>query len=68
MVSSNKARLVIDGSEYRGGPKTIPLVICGAGKVDGRFLPENMSLTGFQGMAAHIVYRTGSMELELTAR
>jgi hypothetical protein len=68
LVSSEKARLVIDGSQYRGGPKTIPLVICGARKVDGRFLPENMSLTGFQGMAAHIVYRTGSMELELTAR
>ena len=68
LVSSNKARLVIDGSQYRGGPKTIPLVICGAGKVDGRFLPKNMSLTGFQGMTGRIVYRIGSMELELTAR
>jgi hypothetical protein len=67
LVSSEKARLVIDGSQYRGGPKTIPLVICGARKVEGRFLPENMSLTGFQGMTARIVYRTGSMELELTA-
>jgi hypothetical protein len=68
LVSSEKARLVIDGSQYRGGPKTIPLVICGARKVDGRFLPENMSLTGFQGMTGRIVYRAGSMELELTAR
>ena len=68
LVSSNKARLVIDGSLYSGGPKTIPLVICGAGKVDGRFLPKNMSLTGFQGMTGRIVYRAGSMELELTAR
>ena len=65
--ADHEARLQIDGSQYRGGTKTIPLVICGAQKMEGRFQPASVSLTGFQGVTARVVNRPGSIDLELTA-
>ncbi len=68
MVRNDQSRLVIDGTQYRGGPKTIPLVVCGADlTAKSRFTPEQVSFTGFDGVVPRLAFRSGGMDLVLEA-
>ncbi len=67
-MRNNQARLVIDGSQYRGGPKTIPLVVCGADLTEkSRFAPRQMSFTGFAGVLPRLAFHSGGIDLVLEA-
>jgi hypothetical protein len=64
LVRHYQAQLIVDGSQYRGGPKTIPLVVCGAVLEDkGTFTPEQVHLQGFSGMVPRIVHGPGGIDL-----
>ena len=68
MVRNDQSRLVIDGTQYRGGPKTFPLVVCGADlTAKSRFTPEQVSFTGFDGVVPRLAFRSGGMDLVLEA-
>jgi ferric-dicitrate binding protein FerR (iron transport regulator) len=68
IVRNNQARLVIDGTQYRGGPKTIPLVVCGADLTEkSRFAPKQMSFTGFAGVLPRLAFHLGGIDLVLEA-
>lgn len=68
IVRNNQARLVIDGTQYRGGPKTIPLVVCGADLIEkSRFAPKQMSFTGFDAVLPRLAFHSGGIDLVLEA-
>lgn len=69
LVHNTAAKLVIDGSQYRGGPKTIPLVVCGGVLEDRQaFPPEQVSLEGFNSMVPRLVHHPGGIDLVIEAR
>ncbi|MBK8035993.1 MAG: hypothetical protein IPK22_02490 [Verrucomicrobiaceae bacterium] len=63
-----EAQLVIDGSQYRGGAKVIPLVVCGSDLNDGRrFTPQQVRFEGFAGLVPRLASRPGALDLVLEA-
>ena len=69
LVRHGQAKLVIDGSQYRGGPKTMPLVLCGSALEDkGRFTPKQVRFEGFAGMSPRLAFRPGGIDLIIEAR
>lgn len=66
LMQNYQARLVIDGSQYRGGPRTLPLVVCGASLTDeGKFRPPQVQFTGFKGMTPRLASHPGGIDLLL---
>lgn len=62
------ARLVIDGSQYRGGEKTVPLVVCGSSLTNqGRFADSEVHFEGFDGMTPRLAFRPGAIDLVIAA-
>jgi hypothetical protein len=69
LVRHGQAKLVIDGSQYRGGPKTMPLLLCGSALEDkGRFTPKQVCFEGFAGMNPRLAFRPGGIDLIIDAR
>lgn len=62
------ARLVIDGTQYRGGARVIPLVVSGSNLNDGRrFTPQQVRFEGFAGLMPRLASRPGALDLVLEA-
>lgn len=63
-----QAKLVIDGSQYRGGEKTMPLMLCGSSlKAEGGFSPEQVRFVGFAGATPRLAFRSGGIDLVIEA-
>ncbi|MCX6854551.1 MAG: hypothetical protein NTV80_06555 [Verrucomicrobia bacterium] len=68
LVRDVLARLVVDGTQYRGGPKTIPLVVCGADLTEkSRFAPKQISFAGFDAVLPRLAFHSGGIDLVLEA-
>lgn len=68
LACSKAAKLVIDGSQYRGGAQIIPLIVCGSSSDDdGQFTPEQVSFEGFAGVIPSLAFQAGSIDLVLEA-
>jgi hypothetical protein len=64
-----QSRLVINGAQYRGGAKTLPLVVCGSSSADKvKFTQERVRFEGFAGVAPHLASRDGGLDLVIKAR
>lgn len=64
LACNKAAKLVIDGSQYRGGAQVIPLVLCGSSFNDqGQISDEQVSFEGFAGVAPRIEYRADGIDL-----
>lgn len=66
LMQNEQARLVIDGAQYRGGPRTLPLVVCGAALSDqGQISPQQVQFTGFKDMTPRLAFHPGGIDLVL---
>ena len=64
LACSKAAKLVIDGSQYRGGAQVIPLIVCGSSSDDdGQFTLEQVSFKGFAGVVPRLAFRPDGMDL-----
>lgn len=62
------ARLVIDGTQYRGGARIIPLIAFGSNLNDERrFTPQQARFEGFAGVMPRLAARPGALDLVLEA-
>ena len=62
------ARLVIDGTQYRGGARIIPLMAFGSNLNDERrFTPQQVRFEGFAGVMPRLAARPGALDLVLEA-
>lgn len=66
LILHPQARLIVDGSGYHGGTKTIPLIVSGVTDENSdRFISPQVSFEGFKDVVPSLAQRSGRVDLVL---